>query len=193
MSRLRPGVNRVVIQAFDATDTEIDRASVDVWYNTGSMVAKSGTLAADEVWTAAGGPYQVTATVTVPAGRTLTIEPGTTVFFEPSAGLIVQGRLVAVGSDYERIRFNQIPGQDHWQSISFLNSDQDNRLMYVDVEFGGNQSRENGHRAFPDRDGPCDLRRDIDDGDGTDASASGDPEHGVSVGRASRTDSRDGP
>ena len=81
----------------------------------------------------------MTATVTVPAGRTLTIEPGTTVFFEPSAGLIVQGRLVAAGSDYERIRFNRIPGQDHWQSISFVNSDQDNRLMYVDIEFGGNQ------------------------------------------------------
>ncbi len=137
---LRPGMNRMMIQSFDAADNEAERASVDVWYHSGTMTPKSGILTTDEVWTTTGGPYHVTATVTVPAGRTLTIEAGTTVFFEPTAGMNVEGRLVAIGSDFERIRFNPVPGQDHWRSISFLDTDADNRMMYVDVEFGGNQS-----------------------------------------------------
>ncbi|NLH16721.1 MAG: hypothetical protein GX455_09085, partial [Phycisphaerae bacterium] len=139
-SGLRPGLNRMVIQAFDASDMEFERAYVDVWYNTGFMVSKSGSLPADEVWTVAGGPYHVTATVTVPAGRTLTIEPGTTVFFDPAAGMIVEGRVVASGEDFARIRLNHVPGQDHWQSVSFLDTNEDNRLIYVDIEFGGNQA-----------------------------------------------------
>ncbi len=138
---LRPGLNRMVIQAFDASDTEFERASIDVWYDDGPMTPKSGSLLNDEVWTVANGPYQITATVTVPAGRTLTIEPGTTVFFDPAAGLIVEGRLVAVGEDFARIRLNHLPGQDHWQSVSFLDTHEDNRLKYVDFEFGGNQTR----------------------------------------------------
>lgn len=138
-SGLRPGLNRMIIQAFDAADTEFERASVDVWYNSGLMSSKSGSLTSNEVWTVTGGPYQVTATVTVPAGRTLTIEPGATIFFDPAAGLIVEGRLVAIGEDFARIRLNHVPGQDHWQSVSFLDTNEDNRLVYVDVEFGGNQ------------------------------------------------------
>src|SRR5437588_5966935 len=49
------------------------------------------------VWTAADGPYTVTGAVTVPAGQTLTIEPGVTVFFQSAAGIQVKGTLLAEG------------------------------------------------------------------------------------------------
>ena len=32
---LLPGINRVVIQAFDAADNEVDRSSIDIWFDTG--------------------------------------------------------------------------------------------------------------------------------------------------------------
>src|SRR6185437_543219 len=77
---LQPGINRVVVQAFDGNDVEIGRVNYDVWYDDGSIQSVSGTLASDAIWTTAGGPYNVTANLTIPSGVTLTIQPGTTVY-----------------------------------------------------------------------------------------------------------------
>ena len=40
--RVNPGINRVIIQAFDADGQEIDRSSVDVWCDARAMVTKAG-------------------------------------------------------------------------------------------------------------------------------------------------------
>jgi hypothetical protein len=53
-------------------------------------VNKSGTLTSNEVWTA-NQSYYLSSTVTVPSGRTLTIEPGTWVRAASSAALKVDG------------------------------------------------------------------------------------------------------
>ena len=144
MSRvtLLPGLNRVVIQAFDATDKEIDRLGVDIWYDTGSVTAKTGgTLASDETWTAAAGPYWVTDDITIPAGTTLTIEPGTTVMLDSACGFVVHGRLVAQGTAYSRIRFTRVPGTTgQWGGFQFPDTKEDNVIAYADVEFGGSRS-----------------------------------------------------
>jgi len=139
---LLPGINRVVIQAFDAADKEVDRFGVDIWYDTGPMTPKAGgTLSADEVWTAAGGPYHVTGSITIPAGRTLTIEPGTTVFLDSNCGFIVYGRFVAQGTQYRRIRFTRVPGTTtQWAGLQLPNTKQDNIIAYADLEFGGYRS-----------------------------------------------------
>ena len=53
---LRPGINRILIQARDANNAEIDRTYQDIWYSTGTMTTVSGTLpVATTTWTAAGG------------------------------------------------------------------------------------------------------------------------------------------
>jgi hypothetical protein len=116
---LVPGIDRVVIQAFDANETEIDRFGLDIWYDTGAMTTKAGgTLGADETWTAAGGPYHVTGSITIPAGRTLTIQPGTTVFGDAKCGFTVNGQLTAQGTEYQRIRFTRIPGSSgSWRGL----------------------------------------------------------------------------
>lgn len=44
-----------------------------------------GVLASDTVWTVEGSPYRVTSTVQVPAGVTLTIQPGVRVISEGAA------------------------------------------------------------------------------------------------------------
>ena len=141
---LLPGVNRVVIQAFDEADREIDRGSVDVWYNTGTLVDKSGTLAADEVWTAAGGPYRITATLTIPAGRTLTIEPGTTVFLVSGNTINLEvsdgGRILAEGTQYQQIRFANVPGSGNWGGVTIRGSagSPETRIAYAFFEGNDN-------------------------------------------------------
>ncbi|HEU0010784.1 MAG TPA: Ig-like domain-containing protein, partial [Verrucomicrobiae bacterium] len=109
---LQPGINRVLMQSFNSNDVEFARATVDIWYDDGNVASVSGAVAADTVWSAANGPYQVTASLTVSAGVTLTIQPGTTVYLSPGVGLTVAngGRLLAEGVDTARIRFSAAPG-----------------------------------------------------------------------------------
>ena len=140
---LLPGINRLVIQTFDAEDQEVDSSSIDIWYDTPSMVTKAGgTLGSDEVWTAAGGPYHVTGNITIPAGRTLTIEPGTTVFLDSGRGFTVYGRLVVQGTEYQRIRFTRTPGTTgQWAGFQLPDTKEDNIIAYADLEFGGSRSQ----------------------------------------------------
>ena len=109
---LQPGINRVLIQAFDAADAEIERLHYEVWFDDSSVAAVSGALAANTLWTAASGPYQVTAPLTVNNGATLTIEPGTTVYLAAGVGITVApgGRLLAEGSEAKPITFTRAPG-----------------------------------------------------------------------------------
>ncbi|MCU0915536.1 MAG: lamin tail domain-containing protein [Planctomycetes bacterium] len=140
--RVDPGLNRVVVQAYDIGGQEIDRTAVDVWCEGRAMTTKTGgPLSADETWTPGAGPYYVTGTITVPAGRTLTIEPGTTVFLDANCGLVVWGRLVARGTEYRRIRFTSLPGTGiQWAGFQFSGTKQDNVIAYADLEFGGSRS-----------------------------------------------------
>ena len=109
---LKPGINRVFIQALDTAGAETDRSFFDVWYDDSTVANASGTLAANTTWSAAGGPYLVTANLTVPTGVTLTIEPGTTVYLRSNVNLIVNqgGRITANGSETAPIRFSRSPG-----------------------------------------------------------------------------------
>ncbi|HUU93268.1 MAG TPA: hypothetical protein VM238_18895, partial [Phycisphaerae bacterium] len=97
----------------------------------------SGSLTENTVWTAAGGPYLITGDLTVPAGISLTIAEGTTVFFAPGAQLIVRGLLQADGTEYRPIRFTRLPGSGAtWRGIQFDGTMQDNRITYAVLEYG---------------------------------------------------------
>ncbi len=141
---LKPGINRVIVQAFDGpygTGKELERGHIDIWYDDGNVSQISGTLSDDRVLDAASGPWQVVGDLTVPAGVTLSIQPGTTLFFAPGTRLIVNGRLVAEGTQYERIRFTRTPGSGNWAGLEFLNTQQDNRIAYADMEYCDSGSR----------------------------------------------------
>jgi hypothetical protein len=139
--RVNPGISRVTIQAFDADGQEIDRTCVDVWCQARTLATVAGgILGSDDVWTAAGGPYHVTGNITIPAGRTLTIEPGTTVLLDANGGFTVYGRFVARGTEYERIRFTRMLGATtQWAGFQFPDTREDNVLAYADLEFGGSR------------------------------------------------------
>ena len=93
-----------------------------------SLPTTTGTLVADETWT---GMVTVTGDVTVPAGVTLTIDPGATIKFQAlnddvgggdasRSELFVQGTLVATGTSGSPIVFTStatVPAAGDWGGI----------------------------------------------------------------------------
>jgi hypothetical protein len=101
-----------------------------------------GTLAADETWTAAGSPYTVTGSLTVPAGRTLTIEPDVDVYLASGVSLTVAngGRILAEGTAAQAIRFTRPPGTSaSWGGLTIngAGGSPETRLAYVDFDGNG--------------------------------------------------------
>ncbi len=139
---LQPGINRVLVQSMDENNIEFERATVDVWYDDASVTTVAGTIAADTTWTAAAGPYQVTASLTIGPGATLTIQPGTTVWLGSGVNLTVAngGRLRAEGTDTAHIRFAAVPGGANWGGIVINGSASapESRISYADI--AGNNS-----------------------------------------------------
>lgn len=93
----------------------------------------------NEVWTN-DRPYIVSDTLLVSPGCTLTIEKGTSVYFENDAVLFVQGTLLAVGDSAKHITFrnsrfdgiyDQVPGQ--WNGIYFLEGSKGNEVAFADI------------------------------------------------------------
>jgi len=137
---MNPGINRIIVQTFDGPDgtgNELERGYIDIWYDDGDKVGIYGTLASDTILDAASGPWHVTGDLTIPSGVTLTIMPGTTLYFEPSTQIIINGRLIAEGAEYELIRFTLNPGSSStWDGLQFENTMSDNRIAYAVVEYG---------------------------------------------------------
>ncbi len=94
-------------------------------------------LSEDTVWLAEKGPYRLTGELVVPTGRSLTILPGTSVFFEPGARLLVHGLLTAEGEENAPIRFTRTPGTTGtWDGLQFIGSTKDNRITHAVIEYG---------------------------------------------------------
>lgn len=140
---LQPGLNNLVCTAHDESGSVFASQSVTIWYDAAGA-NRSGTLASNEIWTAAGGPYNVTASLTVPSGVELVIEPGTTVFVAPGAGISVSGggRLVAAGTATAGITFMSNPGASGtWNGIVISGATaQPSRLSYVTFANNGDTS-----------------------------------------------------
>jgi hypothetical protein len=136
---LLPGINRVLVQALDVDGHEINRRTLDVWYNKGSVTTVAGgNLTGNTTWLAANGPYRVTSAVTIPSGSVLTIQPGTTVYFDFNVDLTIRGQLLASGTDAQHIRFTRQPGTGNiWHNLQFLNPASESRLTYADIEYSG--------------------------------------------------------
>ena len=104
----------------------------------------AGTLAANTTLDAARSPWLVTGDVTVPAGVTLTIQPGVTVLFASGAGIDVAGRLVAEGNAAKRIVMTRQAATGTWDGLQFNSTQQDNRVAFVDMSFGDGRNRSIG-------------------------------------------------
>ncbi|MBN2128581.1 MAG: lamin tail domain-containing protein, partial [Sedimentisphaerales bacterium] len=139
---LQPGVNRLMVEAFDGPDgtgRRIEQTHIDILYDDGDVTEIRGTILGDVTLDAASGPWHATAGIVVGDGVTLTLEPGVSLFLEADTGIAVQpgGRLVAEGRPYQRIRLTRPPGSvAHWDGVLFDGTLEENVLGYVDMEFG---------------------------------------------------------
>ncbi len=108
------------------------------WFNqAGSQEPPNGILSEDTIWTAQEGPYKINSELTIPSRVTLTIMPGTTVFFEPNAKIIINGTLIAEGTQNELIRFTRTPDTSGiWDGLQFIDTAGDNRITYAVLEYG---------------------------------------------------------
>jgi hypothetical protein len=149
---LNPGLNRILVQAFDANNAEIDRAYFDVWYDDAGVVSVAGAIAGNTTWSAAGGPYQVTAALTVNTGVTLTIQPGTTIYLAAGAGITVAGggRILAEGTATQPIRFTRAPGSTGNGGTITINGQAgapESHFYHAYFEFGGDPAVDAGANA----------------------------------------------
>jgi len=94
-----------------------------------------GTLAGDTVLSTSSVPYAITEDVVVPAGVTLTIEPGVTLAFRSYCSLRVEegGRLIAEGTVAQPIVFTH--QGNYWGGILLDRTQADNRITHAVVEY----------------------------------------------------------
>ncbi|MFA5831252.1 MAG: right-handed parallel beta-helix repeat-containing protein [Candidatus Paceibacterota bacterium] len=120
----------------------------------------SGTLPGDTTWTIAGGPYVIsTASVAVPAGVTLTIDPGVIVKFDSGMSLNISGILNTSEIATEQIYFTSLkddivedtngdlglssPASGDWGGINIASGGAVN-LNHATVRYGGTNISSNG-------------------------------------------------
>ncbi|MEM7384061.1 MAG: lamin tail domain-containing protein, partial [Verrucomicrobiota bacterium] len=150
---LHPGLNRLQTVFEDPEGREHPPVESLVWFENNRRTPLAGTLTLDRTLLPETGPYLVNGTFTVPAGRTLTIAPGTTVLFGPSARLRIKGSLKADGEAGDRIQFTVDPAAPlepdirpglppappRWNGVQFVDSISDeNRLAYLDIRHAQN-------------------------------------------------------
>ncbi len=138
---LQPGINRIEVETFAGpgpAGQRLEADYVDIWYDpaSGPTVLAGGNITVDTILAPENGPYQVTGDLTVDVGATLTILPGTTVFFDTGVSLTINGRLLAEGTADDLIRFTRLPGGGDWNGLQFADTMQDNRIAYAVLEYG---------------------------------------------------------
>jgi hypothetical protein len=112
------GANTITVEALDGAGRVIDTLRVAVQRLAGGFQEIAGTLNRDTTWSSANGPYSMSGTVTVPAGITLTIEPGTLIFADAGAAIIVRGRIEAAGTEAAPIRIAASNCAGFWGGIA---------------------------------------------------------------------------
>ena len=83
-------------------------------------------------WSPSGNPYVVTDNATVPAGQTLTIQPGVTVWIAENVSITANGLIQAVGTPTQRITFQAPIASQYWSNIYCLHASGTNRFKYCD-------------------------------------------------------------
>jgi len=106
------------------------------------LISQNSTLSADRVLKKSWGTYIIrpSENFTVPAGKTLTIEPGVTVKMGDTADLIVNGTLKSDGTAENNILFTSLsspPFSGSWRNVRITSSSQNSSVSYTRFKYGG--------------------------------------------------------
>ena len=112
--------------------------SLSIVYKTLPVVKATyveGVITQDTIWTLVDSPIVLSNNVTVNPGATLTIEPGVEVMFGGDFSLIVNGAIVANGTEERNIQFttNDPSGAVAWETID-IDSTQPSLFMNCIIE-----------------------------------------------------------
>jgi hypothetical protein len=134
---LKPGMNRLVVQARDCDDKVLASRTKDVVSKTTSRLV-GGTIAANTSWDAAQGIVEVTSPINVSAGATLTIGPGTTVLFRPGTALgTTSGSINVNGTASNQVFFLPSDGKTPWGGLAAREVNSSLALKFAEVVAGG--------------------------------------------------------
>ncbi|MBX3192402.1 MAG: hypothetical protein KF819_35755 [Labilithrix sp.] len=103
---------------------------------TGAGTTHDTAPSIDETWTAAASPHVVSGSLSLPAGRTITIEPCAVVQMKSGASMIVEGKLLALGAEDKRIRFERGDANAPWKTIE-ARKGAELRFAYTLIDGGG--------------------------------------------------------
>lgn len=120
--------NQAVLLSGNDTLSSVTLNPGNVQYISGNV---SGVWSSDTI-------YIANADITLPLGSSLTIEPGTQIFFEPNFKMTVEGQLNAVGTSTQPITFSVQsinPGPERWEGLYFLNLEVLSRVEYCVLEY----------------------------------------------------------
>ncbi|MBE7500773.1 MAG: hypothetical protein HS113_10790 [Verrucomicrobiales bacterium] len=111
------------------------------WAEAQGQTLVSGSLHAHTTWTRAGSPYQVTGTVRVEPGVTLTVEAGVQVRFAQYQGLTVDGTLRAMGNTGTPILFTGTTETPNWWSGIVVRNAGSATLEHTQIRYAGYWNR----------------------------------------------------
>jgi parallel beta-helix repeat protein len=104
--------------------------------NVSAQTYVSGNITTSTKWTTTGSPYIIQSDVKVKSGATLTIDPGVTVKFDGLYSLVIDGKLKAVGTKINPIKFTSnfsSPKKGDWYTIRLRTSN--NVINWAEIDY----------------------------------------------------------
>ena len=142
---LNLGSNQVFVRTYGdqaGVGPVLREQSVEIVYQPPTVNPDlSGTLTQSLRLISYNGPWHVVGPLVVPAGLTLTIDPGAVLKFENSAGITVNGRLTALGTPESHIQLIPNAPATRWQGLRFANTSEPSKLYCVDMNYGDAQGK----------------------------------------------------
>lgn len=120
------------------------KVAIDAW-TWDAQFLRDCTVSHDSTITATAKPLVVYGMMRVNEGATLTIEPGTTIYFHANSGIEVNGRLVSNGTAdrpitlrgdrldnmFDYLPYDRVSGQ--WRGVEIKEKSYDNEIEYTDI------------------------------------------------------------
>ncbi len=110
--------------------------SIDVLDGAYPVETHSGTLSGNTVWDNTT-EHRVTGNLTIPAGSTLTIQPGTRVMLGSEVNILVDGAIASNGTAADPVMFNAIDPANDWGGIEINGASATGDFAYTFFTHGG--------------------------------------------------------